>query len=55
MEKFDVNFLDRNGKEKHLIVTNKLAAVARFLKQLPADSLLCAEHTGVYGSLLVYL
>ena len=55
MEKFDVNFLDRNGNEKHLIVTNKLAAIARFLKQIPTDSLLCAEHTGVYGNLLVYL
>ena len=55
MEKFDVNFLDRKGNEKHLIVNNKLGAIARFLKQVPAGSLLCAEHTGVYGNLLVFL
>ena len=32
MEKFDVNYLDRQGKEKHFIVNNKLGAIARFLK-----------------------
>lgn len=55
MEKFDVNYIDKNGKEKHLIVNNKLNAIVRFLKQLPLGSMLCAEHTGVYGNLLVFL
>jgi len=55
MEKFDVSFLDSKGNEKHLIVNNKLGAIARFLKRVPAGSLLCAEHTGVYGNLLVFL
>ena len=55
MEKFDVSFLDRKGIEQHLIVNNKLGAISRFLKRVPTGSLLCAEHTGVYGNLLVYL
>ena len=55
MEKFDVSFLDGKGGEKHLIVNNKLGAIARFLKRIPTGSLLCAEHTGVYGNLLVFL
>lgn len=55
MEKFDVNFIDKKGNEKSLIVNNKLGAIARFLKQVPAGSLLCAEYTGVYGNLLVFL
>jgi hypothetical protein len=55
MEKFDVSFLDGKGSEKHLIVNNKLGAITRFLKRVPTGSLLCAEHTGVYGNLLVFL
>lgn len=54
MEKFDVNF-NNNGKEKHLIVSNKINAIAKFFDRLPKDVLLCAEHTGVYGDLLVFL
>ena len=55
MEKFDVSYLDKKGNEKHLIVNNKLGAISRFLKQLPRESCLCAEHTGVYGNLLVFI
>lgn len=55
MKKFDVSFLDKEGNEKQLIVNNKLGAITRFLKQIPADAILCAEYTGVYGNLLVYL
>jgi transposase len=55
MEKFDVNFLDLDGREKHLIVANKIGSITKFLEKIPKDSLLCAEHTGVYGNLLVFL
>lgn len=54
------NHLDIHGiKEDGVIVskriTNKLKAISKFLCSTPKDSLLCAEHTGVYGDLLVQL
>lgn len=55
MEKFDVNFIDANGKEKHMEVKNKLSSISHFLDGVPKGSVLCAEHTGAYGDLLVYL
>ncbi|MFC6100719.1 IS110 family RNA-guided transposase [Olivibacter domesticus] len=54
-EKFDVNFLDATGKEKHRTVKNELSAIWRFLSEIPLGSILCAEHTGTYGDLLVFL
>ncbi len=54
MDKFDVNYVDIKGDEKCLIVNNKLVSIVRFLRQLPKDSILCAEYTGVYGNLLVF-
>lgn len=55
MEKFDANYLDAKGKESNRQVKNKLTSITRFLSTLPGDAVLCAEHTGVYGDLLVYL
>jgi len=54
-EKFDVNFIDANGKEKSLEVKNTVASISRFLSSVSEDGILCAEYTGAYGDLLVYL
>ncbi len=55
MEKFDVNFIDAKGKERNVEVKNKLVAISKFLEKVPKESILCAEHTGSYGELLLYL
>jgi transposase len=55
MEKFDANFIDANGKEKNQEVKNKLISITKFLDRVPENVVLCAEHTGAYGDLLVYL
>jgi len=55
MEKFDVSFIDAKGKEKNKQVKNRLASISKFLDIVPEDAVLCAEHTGSYGDLLVYL
>lgn len=54
-EKFDVNFLNSNGIEKNIIVKNRLLDITRFIKSVPVDSVLCAEYTGVYGDLLLFI
>lgn len=54
-EKFDVNYLDSNGKESIKMVKNNLSSISRFLEGVPPDSILCCEHTGVYGDLLLHL
>lgn len=54
-EKFDVNFLSANNKAKSFIVKNNLNGIIGFLEKLPENALLCAEHTGVYGELLVFV
>lgn len=54
-KKFDVNFLGQNGKIRTLIVKNNLNQIVKFLEQVSKDAILVAEHTGVYGELLVYL
>jgi len=55
MEKFDINFIDEKGKEKQKEVKNGVVSISKFLYSVPKDSVLCAEHTGAYGDLLVYL
>jgi transposase len=55
MEKFDVNFIDQNGNEKNKTVKNGINSISNFLKEVPAGSILCAENTGVYGDLLLFL
>jgi transposase len=55
LEKFDVSFMNDSGKEIGKIVKNNLTSISKFLQDLPSDSILCAEYTGVYGDLLLYL
>jgi transposase len=55
MKKFDVNFIDLKGKEKNREVKNEVVSISKFLSSVPEDGILCAEHTGAYGDLLVYL
>lgn len=55
MEKFDVNFIDAKGKERNKEVKNGVVSISKFLSSIPDDGILCAEHTGAYGNLLVYL
>ncbi len=55
MEKFDVNFIDARGKEKNKEVKNGVVSISRFLSSVPEGGILCAEHTGAYGDLLVSL
>jgi transposase len=54
-EKFDVNLIDAKGKEKNREMKNGVISISKFLSSVPEDGILCAEHTGVYGDLLVYL
>jgi len=55
MEKFDVNFIDVKGKESNKEVKNGVVSISKFLSTVPKEGKLCAEHTGVYGDLLVSL
>lgn len=55
MEKFDVNFIDQKGNEKNKTVNNEVKAISKFLEDIPSGIILCAENTGVYGDLLLYL
>jgi transposase len=54
-EKFDVNFRDKNGSLKGFIANNTLNGIEKFLDNFDPQDILCAEHTGVYGELLVCL
>ncbi len=36
-------------------IKNKQGPITRFLESIPDDAILCAEHTGIYGNLLVQL
>ncbi|MCK5137947.1 MAG: transposase [Bacteroidales bacterium] len=55
MEKFDVNFIDAKGEERNKEVKNKVVSISKFLSSVPEGGILCAEHTGAYGDLLVHL
>ncbi len=55
MEKFDVNYIDKNGKEKNKRVKNRLIDISGFLDTVSKKAILCAENTGPYGDLLVFL
>lgn len=54
-EKFDVSFINTENKEEHLIIKNTFKGVCKFLENIHSESILVAEHTGVYGELLVFL
>lgn len=56
--KFDVSFsrFDAQGTPTtpgHKIVQNNASGIKKFLAKLPKDATLVAEHTGVYGELLL--
>lgn len=54
-DKFDVSFVDSEGRSKHFVVKNAQPQIEKFLDKLPDDCRLVAEHTGVYGDLLLKL
>ncbi len=54
-EKFDVNFRKPDGAFKSIIVKNTVLQIDKFLDTVGPDAIICAEHTGVYGEILVYL
>lgn len=58
--KFDVSFLQPTSKKAspkpmHKVIKNNAQAITSFLKTLPEDAVLVAEHTGVYGDTLLKL
>jgi len=54
-EKFDVNYFNKQGEMNHKIYDNTFKGICKFLEKLPKEAVLVAEHTGVYGDLLVFL
>lgn len=54
-EKFDVNFINTSGIIRHSIINNKFSCICKFLDKVPQGAILVAEHTGIYGELLVFL
>lgn len=54
-EKFDVYYLNNQQQPVHKVYKNNFKGIVRFLDTLKTDVLLCAEHTGIYGDLLVFL
>ena len=54
-EKFDVSFIDSESRARHVVVRNTKSQIDKFLSKLPEDCRLVAEHTGVYGDLLLKL
>jgi len=54
-EKFDVNYINQADQKQHCVIKNDLKNISEFLESLPDDSHLVAEHTGVYGDLLLFL
>lgn len=54
-EKFDVSFIDCHGRTCHMVVKNTATQIQKFLDKLSGDCRLVAEHTGVYGDLLLKL
>lgn len=54
-EKFDVSFVDSKEQTRHIVVKNTQPQIEKFLDKLPGDCRLVAEHTGVYGDMLLKL
>ena len=54
-EKFDVNFINLKGIMQHQIISNTFKGICSFFETLPSKVTIVAEHTGVYGELLVFL
>lgn len=54
-EKFDVNFINEDGKVCHKIIKNDIRHIELFITSLPTDAWIVAEHTGVYGDMLLFV
>ncbi len=54
-QKFDVSFRDSEGKIRNIVVKNTRSQIEKFLDKVPEGSRLVAEHTGVYGDMLLKL
>ena len=54
-DKFDVNFVNEFGRESDNEVAQKFSSIVRFLKSIPKGGIVCAEYTGTYGDMLVFL
>ena len=54
-EKFDVNFFSKQGEMKHQVYKNTFNGICEFLDLIPKEAIIVAEHTGVYGDLLVFI
>jgi len=54
-EKFNVSFVDPKGFINDFEVKNNYSAICKFLTKLNKEALLCIEHTGIYGDLLIFL
>lgn len=54
-EKFDVSFINEDGKACHKIIKNDIGHIERFVTSLPTDAWLVAEYTGVYGDMLLFV
>lgn len=54
-EKFDVSFIDCLGKEQWKVIRNTFNGICKFLTSIPKNAIIVAEHTGIYGDLLVFL
>ena len=54
-EKFNVSFIDLKGFLKGMEVNNNYSGICKFLAKIQEDAILCIEHTGIYGDLLVFL
>lgn len=57
-EKFDVSFFNPtvkncSGTAEHKVIRNTDKGIQKFLSSLPADAVLVAEHTGIYGDRLL--
>lgn len=55
MEKFNVNYINEKGIEKNKEVKNQVKNISKFLESVSKDAVLCAENTGTYGDLLLFL
>ncbi len=51
----DLYSQDQKGKPVVKRISNKLKPIIKFIYSIPKDSTICAEHTGVYGNLLVQI
>lgn len=54
-EKFDVDYLNLQKKSVHKVINNTFKDISKFLDKVPGNAIIVAEHTGVYGELLVFL